>query len=49
MMVYVNILFAFLFWKMAIDAFQEEKEFLGWFNIFVSAFNTAGAASVLIQ
>lgn len=49
MMVYVNILFAILFWKFAIDAFEEKREELGWFNIFVSAFNTAGAAAVLIQ
>jgi hypothetical protein len=49
MMVYVNILFAILFWKFAIDSFEEGKEALGWFNIFVSAFNTAGAAAVIIN
>ena len=48
-MVYVNILFAILFWKMAIDAFEEENNALGWFNIFISAFNTAGAAAVIIN
>ena len=45
----VNILFAILFWKFAIDAFEEENNALGWFNIVISAFNTAAVAAVLIR
>ena len=48
-MIILNILFAILFWKFAVDAFEEDKETLGWFNIFISALNTAVVADVLIN
>ena len=48
-MIALNILFAILFWKFAVDAFEEDKETLGWFNIFISAFNTAVVVNVLIN
>jgi len=48
-MIILNILFAILFWKFAVEAFNEGRETLGWFNIFISALNTAGAAAVIIN
>jgi len=47
-MIILNILFAGLFWKLAVDAFNEENDKLGWINIVVSAFNTAVVADHFI-
>ena len=48
-MIALNILFAILFWKFAVEAFNDENDKLGWFNIFISALNTAVVADVLIN
>ena len=48
-MIILNILFAILFWKFAVEAFNDENDKLGWFNIFISAFNTAVVVNVLIN
>jgi hypothetical protein len=47
-MIIINIFFAILFWKFAVEAFNNENDRLGWFDIFVSAFNTAVVANHLI-
>ena len=47
-MIIINVFFAILFWKFAVEAFNNENDRLGWFDIFVSAFNTAVVANHLI-
>lgn len=48
-MIIFNILFSVLFLKLAYDAFNEGNDTLGWFNIVVSAFNTAITATILFK
>ena len=47
-MIILNILFAILFWKFAVEAFNDENDKLGWFDIFISALNTAVVANYFI-
>ena len=47
-MIIINVLFAILFWKFAVDAFNDENDTLGWFDIFISALNTAIVANYFI-
>jgi hypothetical protein len=47
-MIILNIIFAILFWKFAVEAFNNENDRLGWFDIFISALNTAVVANHLI-
>jgi hypothetical protein len=47
-MIIINIFFAILFWKFAVVAFNNENDKLGWFDIFISALNTAVVANHLI-
>ena len=41
LMIILNIIFAILFWKFAVEAFNNENDAKGWFDIFISALNTA--------
>jgi hypothetical protein len=47
-MIILNIIFSILFWKFAVEAFNNENDAKGWFDIFISALNTAVVANHFI-
>jgi len=44
----LNAIFMVLCWSWATDAFKEERNTMGWLNIFVSAWNAASIASAVL-
>lgn len=47
-MIVLNVLFAWLGWQWAKEAFEEGRNGWGWFNLFASAANAAAVAAVLV-
>ena len=44
----LNLLFAYLSWKWAMDAFENGFNKLGWMQIFISALNMAAALDKIL-
>jgi hypothetical protein len=43
----INLVFVYLSWKWASEAFDNGNNVFGWFQIFASALNAAALASVI--
>lgn len=41
----INVVFVYLSWKWATEAFEKGNDTAGWLNIFASAINAAAVAS----
>lgn len=45
MLLFLNILFAFVYWEWSKEAFNEGRNVIGYMNLFVSAMNGAAVAA----
>jgi hypothetical protein len=47
-MIILNLFFSILFFKLAMDNFEEERNLVGYGDLFISALNAAVVAHVLL-
>jgi hypothetical protein len=47
-MIILNLFFSILFFKLAMDNFEEDRNLVGYGDLFISALNAAAVAHVLL-
>lgn len=47
LLLFLQVIFAIVFWRQANTAFENENDYVGWLYIFISAANAAAVAATV--